>query len=101
LIKVAFKFHVNESRADALIVLLTEGCLSFEHFGRVLEIAVEKQKKVILIHDVTSPFPSQQDIDKLPNKVKKVFDSIPVPFVELYAKHCLTKILDKLFVKVC
>ena len=91
------------SSAEALIVLLTKGCFSFDHFGKVLEFALEKGKKVILVHDVASPFPSPQDIGKLPIKVKSVFDSIAVPFIELYAKHCWDKILDKLYdkIKVC
>ena len=87
-------------RADAVVVLLTTGILKNPFLTQIIQQALEKKLKIVLVYDVESSFPQPNEISKLPVDVQGVFNSIAVPLIHSYSSFCWKKISAKVFEEV-
>ncbi len=83
-------------------MLLTTNILDNSNCRKAIKLAVDKEIKIILVHDLLSDFPSPAKISSLDPEYRSLFDSIAVPLAntEYYKDHCWRKIADKLFDRV-
>lgn len=85
---------------SSLILILSDDTLDNANCIYALQMAIAEKKKVVLVHDTTSPFPQYSKIQTLPLEVQSVFSSIAVPLIAKYTKNCWKKIADKIFDKI-
>ena len=91
------RFQDYLSLSTTLIMILTTGTLASENCIKALELATIKNKKIIVVHDTTSPFPQYSDMQKLPKGLRHIFSTIAVPLATEHLSTCWSKINDKIF----
>jgi len=91
-----FQNKLNDylNRCTALVAIVTANAFSVPSFKLVLNQAMLKQKKIILLHDAQScqKFPPSN----VPEELKKIFDHIAIKLLEQHSCEAWTKIYERL-----
>ena len=97
-----FKSYLYDylSVSTVLILVITNGTLTNANCIKALEVATMKNKKVILLHDPTSKFPSYSEIKQLPKEVQYVFSTIAIPLATQHVAAVWNRISDKIFERI-
>lgn len=87
-------------QSNALILVLSDGTLQNLNCIKALKLAIVQHKKIVLVHDVTTRFPSYTVIKKLDKEIQPIFSSIVVPLAKNHLEDVWNKIEDKIFDRI-
>ena len=84
------------SKIDALVIVLSNDIIKNPLFSDLVALAQSKETQVVLIHPEGVQFPSPSAIAELPPKVREIFNSIALSYLEQYVSRTWEQLRNKL-----